>query len=61
MENFDVEFEDEVEQEEFSNLCDFLFPFLMFLWLHFDVPCNIDKNLMFLKIFCSYFNFDVDY
>jgi hypothetical protein len=49
MENFDVEFEDEVEQEEFSNLCDFLFPFLMFLWLHFDVPCNIDKNLMFLK------------
>jgi len=61
MEKFDVEFANEVEWEEFSNLCDFLFPFLMFLRLHFDVPCNISKNLMLFLISCSYFNFDVDY
>jgi hypothetical protein len=60
MEKLDVEFEGEVEGEEISNHCDFLFPFLIFLWLHFDVPCNIDVNLMFF-LSCSYFNFDVDY
>jgi hypothetical protein len=44
MEKFDVEFEDEVEREEYSNLCDFLFPFLMFIWLHFDVPFYLQND-----------------
>ncbi len=58
------DFEDEVEHEEFLDLCDFWFPFFMFLCLNFDVSCSSFhqyRHEIEAFLCCSYLNFDVNH